>query len=97
MQASQAASQVTPQHEPHLTSLLYRPTCKEPGFTGQLLDKPRSIVLLMLMGFEVSFSPLMNLHLSTGGHPGDRPKGAVGHGGCNLSGGIRPHSQGGEQ
>ena len=31
-----------------------RPVCEDPGFTGELLETPRKIVVLMPFGFEVA-------------------------------------------
>ena len=31
-----------------------RPVCEDPGFTGELLETPRKIVILMPFGFEVA-------------------------------------------
>ena len=32
----------------------HRPVCEDPGFTGELLETPRKIVILMPFGFEVA-------------------------------------------
>ena len=32
-----------------------RPVCEDPGFSGELLETPRKIVVLMPFGFEVPF------------------------------------------
>ena len=33
-----------------------RPLCEDPGFTGDLLETPRKIVVLMPFGFEVKLT-----------------------------------------
>ena len=37
-----------------------RPVCEDPGFTGELLETPRKIVVLMLFGFEVAWNEINN-------------------------------------
>ena len=55
---------------------LSRPQCTDPGLTGDYLDKPRKIVILMLMGFEVSL-PFCTPNPSLGGCLGNLLEGAA--------------------
>ena len=45
-------------------SLIASP-CKDPAFSGQILQKPRRIIHVILFGFEVS---ILEIHMRTGGN-----------------------------
>ena len=79
-----------------------RPSCTaQPGLTGDLLPRPRKLVLMMLFSFEVTSLDILNIGIyndlcGEGGRAGDRPEGAARHGGQDLHRGGHHHHQRGE-